>query len=669
MTLEVINNKSPMIKKIVCVIIFFVAFQLQAQKSKKPYSLNKVSPNELLMKFYEKDSTANALVLFEYGDMKIENIEKSAYFETKIYKKIKVLKDKGKDQGIVKIKIYNEKNKIGETVIKIKGITHNSNEESSILKKENIYTNTINENWKEVTLVFPNVKVGSVIEYEYVFKSNIFLNFKGWVFQSDIPKVYSEFHSVIPEFWVYKRFLVGNIELSKNKSKIKKKCFHINSSRKTSCIEATYAMKYIPAFIEEEYALAPDNYIANIKFVLTEGYDFYGTSYDFASSWLSADMNLMNDENIGLRIKYFLLYKRFLPKDIVVIEDKLEKSKAIYNFIQNYFTLEQREKTIYENDDMDTVFKNKMGSQSEINLALINALRSAGIDAKIVLLTTRDTGIPILIHPFLSDFNYLAAFVKIENESYILDPSDQYAPFNMLPFQALNLYGRVLDFEKVSYWFDIKPKKISNTKKFLQLSLNENGILNGKLKESTNGYYSRFKREIIDNSIHEDYLEYLESKYSNLEIISYKINNLKEFNNYLQEEMEVEIEIPESLGNTIYLNPFIDKYTSNPFQLNERSYPVDFGFKVNDMYMTSIEIPNSYFIKAIPKNIAFKLPNDGGSFIADFKKQGNKITVISRIQLNKTRYNADEYPFLKEFFNQIIKIQNNFIILEKTNIE
>jgi len=100
-------------------------------------------------------------------------------------------------------------------------------------------------------------------------------------------KVYSEFHSLIPvNFGSINGFYVGNMELSKNKSKIKSKCFHLNSGRKTSCIEATYAMKNIPAFIEEEYALASENYIANIKFVLTEGYDFYGTSYDIASSWL-----------------------------------------------------------------------------------------------------------------------------------------------------------------------------------------------------------------------------------------------------------------------------------------------------------------------------------------------------------------------------------------------
>jgi len=81
--------------------------------------------------------------------------------------------------------------------------------------------------------------------------------------------------------------------------------------------------------------------------------------------------------------------------------------------------------------------------------------------------------------------------------------------------------------------------------------------------------------------------------------------------------------------------------------------------------MAEIKIPNNYIVKTIPQNTSFQLPNNGGIFVADFKKQENKITIITRIQLNKTIYDPKEYQNLKEFYNQIIKTQNSLITLEK----
>ena len=131
---------------------------------------------------------------------------------------------------------------------------------------------------------------------------------------------------------------------------------------------------------------------------------------------------------------------------------------------------------------------------------------------------------------------------------------------------------------------------------------------------------------------------------------------------------EIEFEAAESIGNNIYLNPFIERYSKNPFQLNQRNYPVNFGFKINETYQAKIIIPDSYIIKSIPENIAFKLPNNGGSFIANFKQSANDIQIYTKINLNRTIYKVENYQYLKEFFNQIIKTQNSLITIEKSGV-
>ncbi len=235
----------------------------------------------------------------------------------------------------------------------------------------------------------------------------------------------------------------------------------------------------------------------------------------------------------------------------------------------------------------------------------------------------------------------------------------------MLPFQALNNYGRVLDFEEGSYWFSTSPKVSTLEKINTKLIMDESGFLIGKVKKSYNGYFSKYKKELIDGKSEADYLSYLESKTKNLEILSYANENFEDHEKQFIENFEIEIQTAESIGGIIYLNPFIEKYTKNPFQLKQRNYPVNFWFKINEIYTAQIDIPSDFIIKTIPEDINLILPNNGDLYIAKFQKEENKIIIYTKIKLNQTIYGTDDYQYLKELFNQVIKTQNSLITFEK----
>jgi len=117
----------------------------------------------------------------------------------------------------------------------------------------------------------------------------------------------------------------------------------------------------------------------------------------------------------------------------------------------------------------------------------------------------------------------------------------------------------------------------------------------------------------------------------------------------------------------IYFNPFIDKIKNNPFLLNERTYPIDFGFKKKLSYIVKINTPNNYKIISVPESVRLSIPNKGGVFLCNTTVKDNEITIFLQYSLNKTIYSPQEYPYLKEFYHQIIKSQNSLITLEKTN--
>ena len=638
---------------------------LQAQNYQFPYTFSKISQDELKMSTYALDSSANAVVLYEHGNTIVTHNNNDVFLRNTVYKKIKILTKNGEDHATVSIYIYNDDNQNREKVKKLKAVTYNYNEPPAYLSDEKIFTNTINDNWKKVTFTFPNVKPGSVLEYQYDLESEFFFNFTGWDFQSDIPKIYSEFHASIPGNWVYNRHLNGVIPLNINESNIQKNCFSLTIGTTADCEELTYAMRDIPAFVEEEkFSTAKSNYLSKIKFELAEIRRTDGTSQSYTSTWDKTDTKLKHDESVGKQLNDASFYSKNLPESIFEIADPLEKGKTIYTYLQKHFNLNPENKSIYRDVNSKNAYKEGIGSVSEINLALINALQSADIPAEIILISTRNHGYPTKIHPVMTDFNYLVAHAKINGKIYLLDASDKNLAFGMLPFKALNGYGRVLDFDNGSYWYDINSDTKTYKRQILFVKLNEDATLEGRIKETNNGYFSIQKRETI-HADKEEYLLALQNENRNLEVLKYHNENLDDLNEPLIEEFEIKLNAADIVGNNIYISPFINKIVKNPFQLKQRSYPVDFGFTTNESFIAEIEIPENYRVTALPKTVSLKLPNNGGTFSSTVKIANHKITIFNKIDLKKTVYSQQEYPYLKELYNQIIKTENSLITLEK----
>ncbi len=641
---------------------------LQSQKNAQlPYEFGEVQSEEIQMKKFLKDTTANAVVLFEHGNIAFKQNTTSAYFTNTVYRKIKILNEKGYDYATIKLHLYKSESGDRERVQNIRAVTYNTPFEKTVLDEQQIFTTSLDEKHDEVSFTLPNLKPGSVIEYQYEIKSEYFFNLVGWNFQSSIPKLYSEFHAVIPGFWVYNRHLNGPLRLSVNNASLKNNCFEIRSA-KANCEDLTYAMINVPAFIEEEkYSTTKNNHIAKIEFELARINYTDGTSKEFTSSWLDTDKYLEEDSSVGKQLKLSSYFKKVIPKEIFKIKDDHEKAMSIYYYIQNHFKLDEDNHHILRNVNTKKAYDKKYGSNAEINLALINALRAAGLHAEIMLLSTRDNGVPTKNHPVLSDFNYMVTSLKIDDGSILLDPSDRFMSFGQTPFKTLNGQGRVLDFENGSYWYSTSPKISSMELKEISLKLDEEGALNGEVTIKSEGYDASAKRQWIDEMSQDDYLDYLETGDGDMMVINYENKQLKQLDSTLTERFDIEFEAVETIGNEIYVNPFLYKYKNNPFQLEERNYPVNFGYKINDVTKTSIELPDGYKIKTLPNPVQFKLPNNGGSFITVFTEKDNKILIYSHLRFNYAIYKPEKYKVLKEMFKEIIKTNNSLISLEKTS--
>jgi len=650
-------------KKIATLFILLLSINIYSQKDPN-YTFGEPTFEELNMQKYDLDSTANAVAFYESGTTIFKMVKHSVIISTKFYKKVKLFNREGFEHATFEIFLFNDDN-YEEKVIDIRAITHN-NLTKTTLHKTQIFEKKINENFRKVSFTMPNLMAGSVIEVEYTVETPPSFNLNSWVFQSSIPKKYSLYKASIPLNFTYNRMLNGYLKLSVNSSEIVNDCFKVPELNSIAgCEVATYAMENIPAFVEEEYMTDKDNFISKIEFQIAKVLRFDGFNKNYTTTWEDVDNQFKKDKNIGKQLKKMPFFENKLPPNLELLPSELDKAKVIYNFIQNHYNWNEKD-GIYRYVNLKEAYKSKIGDVSEINISLINALKAAGLDAELMLISTRDNGTPTKVYPIITEFNYVIAKLNIDKTSYLLDATNKLTPFGMLPFKCLNSYGRVMDFENKSYWYVVVPISVSKTQLYVSMKLNKDGIIKGKIRKASFGYDALFRREHLLNLSEDEIKAEFESTYNNLEVINYNVSEKATINKPLVETFEFEIEIDED-ATTLYFNPFLSvQFPENPFTQNNRLFPVNFGYPSKYTLNFTLEIPDNFSVESFPDSEVVSLPDKKSYFsLATNKDKNSNITLNSTIVLNKPIYYSTEYESLKFLFSHIIKSQKTPISLKK----
>jgi len=651
-------------KLFILILFLTITFKSFSQKTITA-EFGKPTYQEISMTSYNKDPEASGVVLYEKGDYAIEVVRNYVLLVKKIHVKTKVINASKFEHGTVDIYLYLGKDS-REKVTDIKAVTHNGNLQTYV-KSDGYFDVDKGQYLKIKRFTFPNIKDGSILEYEYTVTSPFLFNLDSWAFQSDLPTLYSEFTSSIPANYKYNRSLFGNHKLEINEAKLLDNCFSIPAfSTPADCEISLYVMKDIPAFKEENYMLAKSNYIARVDFELMSYYDFDGIRNKYSKTWKDVDKEFKTDKDMGRQLNNKSYFEDKIPSDIIATSDLLEKAKKIYTFIQNHYQWNGRY-GLWEGSRVKKAFENKTGSITEINLSLINTLLAVDLDAKIILHSTRNNGLPNANYPVIKDFNYTLVYLTINDTNYILDASDKEVPFNMVPFRALNLQGRVMDFKNGSFWEPIEPYSKNVNYINAQLSIDEDDIISGNINEVNTGYRAIDKRKELNTSSKTEYVTKKESSLTETEINNYTNENLSKLSLPLKEKYSIEFS-PEVVGSKIYLFPYFlqDSFKENPFKLKERNYLVEIGYPITDTYLFSLDLNNLYEVEQLPANKKIQLAGDAGECTALYSYKNGKINIRFSFKLNSYRFSPEDYQNLKGFFKQVIEIQTNEpIVLKK----
>lgn len=625
---------------------------------------NKVNQGELNMKVYAKDTTAHAVVLEEYGENFFEVDNDRIWLIKHYYAKIKILDKQGLDAANIKIPVHKSA-KSSEIIKNIKAVTHNPSEKNE-LAEDQVFSVDLNSFYTEKRFTFPNAKAGSVIEYQYTLQSPFIYNFEGWDFQSEIPKVYSEFNAKIPANYRYNRSLKGFQKLDINEASVKKACFRVPGiADRADCELLRYAMKDIPAFKEESYMLSKNNYLSRIAFELSEYVRLDGGKDVYTKSWKAVDKDMRKDKDIGAQVRKNKFFKNKLSDEILDETSELKKAKKIYAFIKDHYTWNGRY-GLFGDANVRKAFQNRTGNVAEVNLSLVNSLLAADIKTETVLLSTRAKGLPTQKHPVMSDFNYLVAKVTINDEVFLLDATEKLLSFGLLPIRALNYNGRAMDFKKPSYWFTINPYQENRQNTIVSVTVSEDGTAKGKISQVNTGYMAYQKRqELLENDT-ETYLDDFESSLPFLEVSDYEVKERTNVEKPVKEVFTLDFDEDGFSNAETFLDPFFMKvFSKNPFALEKREYPVDFAF--SRVYTTRflMSIPPTLEYANLPENQEFTIGNGKAVCALKIVQQNGQLNMSFKLIINNYYFEPQEYQELKDFFRKLSILQKNTRLIIK----
>jgi hypothetical protein len=283
-----------------------------------------------------------------------------------------------------------------------------------------------------------------------------------------------------------------------------------------------------------------------------------------------------------------------------------------------------------------------------------------------MLVSERSHGRVDINAPFLSQFNKVIAYVKINNKEYFLDATDELDNTVLIPIELLNTTGFPV-FKKNKSFVQIADKQNYEKRTIsLRSKITPQGIMEGEASITESGYaraYSELRiRSDRDGFVKASYIK----PYSNLAVDSFNIENLEKDTLPLNQT----VRFKQQLGRagdytTLNINLFAG-FNTNPFISKNRFTDVNFGCRKTVVYFQNIELPDNFIVESLPKNASLTTGDKDIFFTRSMEvsKDNKRITMYMKIDFQNSLYTASQYQVLHEFYKKMQALLDEPVLLK-----
>ena len=649
-------------KLAIMVLFVLISVSMIAQKNKNRNenlpSFGDVTKEDLELKQCDFDANAEAMILVEDG--RIEAVFGKG-IEMKKRVRIKILDKKGLDWANVKLVYYSEGRQ--QEILSLSAQTYNLDASGKTvvtkLDKKLVYDKKLNKRLTEKTFTFPDVKIGSIIEYEY---KHTGIGLIDWYFQRSIPVRYSHFAIDFPE-----EIEVSVIPFCSRQYEAEVKNSGVRNIKE-------YSMSKVPGLRNEPFVINEDFYRDRLETKIT-AYYADGRRMNRVANWKEVIKSLMEDEDFGVQIKRNIPKTTELDVKLNSLSTPYEKMKCIYKYVQDNMTWNESP-GIWALDGVRSAWKDKKGTVGEINLILVNFLKEAGINADPVLVSTHEHGIVNAADAGtyessgIRQFDKVVAYVEMDNNVYVLDATQKDVPVHLIPSDILMTEGLVIEKLETQEWGwkslwrdDLVAKNII----MIKGNIEAEGNLNGQI-EITSFDYARLSKLGTARKGKEKYIErYAPKNASNINVEDVTFENLDSDSLPLIQKIKFKQKLNAAGEYQYFSTNILTGLETNPFVADNRVTDVFFGPNQSYSIYGNFQAPEGYQFEELPKNIKMIMPDT--SIVISRVAQVFNNTLQTKIVIDFKRpfYPADQYDQLQEFYPRLFEILNEQFVIRKKN--
>ncbi|MGZ5263782.1 MAG: transglutaminase domain-containing protein, partial [Kaistella sp.] len=580
----------------------------------------------------------------KFGDVPAEVLYRSTHFRIdydgnlyqNVVSRVKIYnKDNASDYLGQEIGVYDDNRGSRETLSNLKANTYNFENGKTVttkISKDEKFKSKEDKNYNITKFAFANVKNGSVVEYSYTLLTPFLSSTPRVLIEEEIPARYVEYVLDSPKPLGYTINYKG--DLSPTHRVIEEKQMYGNAYQ-------TYRFAYenVPAYKEEKYVMNNNNYKTGIKAELNSTL-INDVFKSYATNWEDIRQRLYQHEDFGLQLDKDGLVKNLLPSEIKDLPT-LQKADAVLKFVQKNYTWNKQDE-VFTDKGIRNLISTKVGNTAEINLMLTMLLRSVGINADPVVLSTVNRGFLLAYNPSISQLNYVVASFLDKDKIYLLDGAYKHSEMNMIAPKALNYYGLIMGKKDVKQ-INIFYPEVSKTLLTVDAKLNPDGTIDGHFTDRDTKLYAM----VVNERYVEDKEKFVQSYKNEYKFaLSNMKHNLHENNDFETMFDFSSDTFVDAIGSKLVFNPLLFLYAQNHDfkQDTPRKAPLEFYSPSDRVKKVTITLPDNYVFENVPKSKKFRTQDNALQYTYQVTQTGNKLTVETTTQIDDSVFPKEYYP-------------------------
>jgi len=581
------------------------------------------------------EGNIETVYLIDYASVKVlPNYTK----ETFIHQKIKIETEKGKKLAHLQIPFDSEREKIkfieGYTLLPNgKKINITSKDIKIVTPAEFTEYTSLYPGYKVMSINFPGVEIGSIIEYKYkvfTFKPLIENHFwDGFYFQSNEPFSLSRFELTVPRKFKI-RIYEKDVELLEKKESL-------------NFITYIWEKRDVPGIVEE--ILMPP-----LKEIVPKVYVSTFNSWEEIGKWFYeiSREDRGRDESIRGVVNQII-------KDKKTDEGKII---SLYNYVCSNIRYVGLEMGIhgYKPHSPEEVLKAKYGDCKDKANLLKKMLEIAGIKSYLALVNT-DAKIEKEI-PFPGQFNHAILAIPKENSYIFLDPTTEVMKYPDIPPYEQGKLSLICGEKPEIVEIPIFSPERNLRRRITRADIDKNGNLTGEVTIIPNGIFEaslrNYFRYLKPIERERRLIKELNSLLPGTKLLFFEISGLESLESQLIEKYKFFTSgYGIKVGNKIIFQPvLIDKLTDlSIVSLEERKYPLRLGSNYIKEEIVEYKLPENFEVETIPSDVEIK--EKFGEFYLNIQKTDIGLKVKRALVMNKLEISPEEYKKFKEFYKNI----------------